>query len=207
LKKLVKKDYIHRDSPATIDEYEEFLSNVLYKDRNVLRINAARAQKIKKKSKSADVDEEEIEMWIRRIWYLWMRKKVKGYREIFKRRVDVPSPPRQKHQPPVESPSKREVTSDQEVEAPASVEPSRESRRKRARESVVESERSESMSLPEASPRNNKRQKRPKCTMDPAVKVTLDIFWEQRRLTLEQVRDWVNEKAEQLGETTEEAGL
>lgn len=198
----MKKDYIHRDSPATIDEYEDFLSNVLYKDRNVIRINAARAQKIKRKLKSGDVDEEEIEMWIRRIWYLWMRKKVKGYREIFKRRVDAPSPvPRPKHQSsPVQSPFKREGTSDQEIEAPASMESSRESKRKRPRESAVERERSESMSLPEA--RNNKRSKRPKCTMDPAVKVTLDIFWEQKRLTLEQARNWISEKEEQLGETT-----
>jgi hypothetical protein len=43
--------------------------------------------------------------------------------------------------------------------------------------------------------------------MDPAVKVTLDIFWEQRRLTLEQVRGWISEKEEQLGATTGEAGL
>jgi hypothetical protein len=186
LEKLEEKDYLYRTNPATNAEYEEFITNVIFKDPNVLRINAARARKIKKRKNFSAVEDNDIDKWLRRIWYLWIRKKVKQWRQ-------KPRGRKQTHTTttPVQSRVEKHTPSQNEVKTPVVSKLHR--NRKRIRELIVESELLESTTLPDLP---QPEQKRHKCTMDPAVKVTLDVFWEQGKLDLERVMEWLGGKTE-----------
>jgi hypothetical protein len=187
MEKLEEKDYLYRTNPATNAEYEEFITNVIFKDPNVLRINAARARKIKKRKNFSAVDDSDIDKWLRRIWYLWIRKKVKQWRQKPRRRKQTLT-----ITTPVQSRVEKHTPSKHEAITPVASLLHR--NRKRIRELVAERGLLASPIPPDLP---QPEQKRHKSTMDPAVKVTLDVFWEQGKLDLEQVMEWLGEKTEQ----------